>query len=87
MVFAGVAADQVRRTAAHTIGARRRLDGLRHLGMVGEAEVIVAAETYQLASVHSDRGALGRLHDRAHAIAVERPAFRQALLQRLFKVR
>lgn len=85
VMFLRVTADQMGGTAADAVAFSRFLKSFQDFGVVGETEIVIAAKADELATIHLDLHLLWRLHHRAHAIAVQRAALRQPLLQSLFE--
>ena len=65
-----VANDQVGGTAAHTPTRRTGLPGFDHLRVIGQAEVVVIAESEQRLAIDHHLRALRALQQRALAIQV-----------------
>jgi hypothetical protein len=72
VVFTAMAADEVRSAAAHAPCARGCNESVGHARVIGEAEVVVAAERQALAPVHAHtlRSSCTRLHQAAPAVAM-----------------
>src|SRR5690606_7053156 len=65
---AAVAADQMRRAAAHAVMARAFGHGFDQGRMIGETEIVIAAEGQQIAAIDADVRRAGRI-DGAYAPA------------------
>src|SRR5690606_38436860 len=70
MVIMTVAADQVRGTTANTEFIRTALERRNHIGMVGQAKIIIAAEVEIATPVDHGLAPAGMLLRQALAIAM-----------------
>ena len=68
VVVAAVAVDEMGRAAADAEGIGGALEGGDDVGMVGEAEVVVAAEADDLAAIDAHERLLRRVGDAAEAV-------------------